>query len=212
MGWTKQSCVNWHKGTQSRGGCYGWMNDWKRLAIMWLTILRNLQDVAYEGTVAIKRLGPGKVNGSFLRCAQHRCRVLWGMGQLPAGNIRTTSINKIISPITANPHGQRVTEHFGLWTFLVQIWSKAECFITERSVRQVMKCGKKRQQRWFLVKMDTQANKTRSISPEGGNRLKGIRRQIGRKCTDKDMNKWGQSWGSLIHSAINSDKHRQIGR
>lgn len=48
-----------------------------------------------------------------------------------------------------------------------------------------MKCGETRQQRWFLVKMDTQANKTRWISPEGGKGLKGIRRQTERKCTGR---------------------------
>lgn len=59
------------------------------------------------------------------------------------------------------------------------------------SVRQVMKCDLTREQRWFLVKMDTRANKARWILPQGGekNGLKGIRRQIGRKCSDGDMNK-----------------------
>lgn len=140
--------------------------------LRWLTVLRNLQDVANERTVAIKRLGPGQVDGSFFRCAQLGCGVLRGVGQLPAGNSRTTSINKRISPITANPPWRRrVTRAFCSYLEMLPVWisSEAECFITERSVGQVMKCGETRQQRWLLVKMDTRANKTRWISSEGRN-------------------------------------------
>lgn len=60
-----------------------------------------------------------------------------------------------------------------------------------RQFRKVMKCDLTRQQRQFLVKMDMQANKTRWILPEDSvrNGIKGIRRQIGGKCADKDVNK-----------------------
>lgn len=52
-----------------------------------LTVFRDLQDVAYERAVAVKRLGPGQVHGSFFQFAQHGGGVLRSMGELPAGGI-----------------------------------------------------------------------------------------------------------------------------
>lgn len=48
-----------------------------------LTVFGDLQDVADEGAVAVKGLGPREVDGSLLRGAQQRDRVLWSVGELP---------------------------------------------------------------------------------------------------------------------------------
>lgn len=50
-----------------------------------LTVFRDLQDVADQGAVAVKRLGPCEVDGSLLCGAQNRDWILWSMGKLPVG-------------------------------------------------------------------------------------------------------------------------------
>lgn len=50
-----------------------------------LTVFRDLQDVADQGTVAVKRLGPCEVDGSLLCGAQNRDWILWSVGKLPVG-------------------------------------------------------------------------------------------------------------------------------
>lgn len=48
-----------------------------------LTVLRDLQDVADQGAVAVKGLGPREVDGSLLCGAQNRDWVLWSVRKLP---------------------------------------------------------------------------------------------------------------------------------
>lgn len=50
-----------------------------------LTVFRDLQDVADQGAVAVKRLGPCEVDGSPLCGAQNRNWILWSVGKLPVG-------------------------------------------------------------------------------------------------------------------------------
>lgn len=49
-----------------------------------LTIFGDFQDVADEGAVSVKGLGPCEVDGPLLRDAQDCYWVFWSMGQLPA--------------------------------------------------------------------------------------------------------------------------------
>lgn len=48
-----------------------------------LTVFRDLQDVADQGAVAIKGLGPCEVDGPLLCGAQNCYWIFWSMGQLP---------------------------------------------------------------------------------------------------------------------------------
>lgn len=99
-------------------------------------------------------------------------------GSCLQGTPTTTRINKTeISSIAAKPlqAAERSLPS-------VRDEGRAEWLITKRSVRQVMKCGRTRLWRRFLVKMGTQANRARWISAEGG--LKDMQRQIGDKYTE----------------------------
>lgn len=50
-----------------------------------LTVFRDLQDVADQGAVAVKRLRPCEVDGSLLCGAQNRDWILRSVGKLPVG-------------------------------------------------------------------------------------------------------------------------------